>query len=792
CTPDEKEGTPSGETAQAGPGPGEQVFQGVCRGNCSSSCVMNVVVRDGKIVKTEPLEMDNPDDSRMCVRGHTHPQRVYAPNRLKHPLRRVEGTPRGAGEWEQLSWDEAISYIAKKWKGFREEFGDSSIAYHYGSGNLAFDPKFTLRLFRAMHSTNIVQTVDYAYCYYMGPKVLGYGPWFFGNDPKTMTSAKNVFVWGMNPSHSWATSWPYVQNAIDAGAKFVVIDPQFTVMAGKADQYVQIRPGTDAALAMAMFNILLDEGFNDDDYLRKGTVAPFLVKDEDGRYLRMSDLGVEPTEGPVDPRTGQPTVVDPFVMRAEDGTLGTIEEIAEPVIRGTFEIEGHTVTTAFDLLVERCSEWTPEKASGVTQVPVDTIYDLARTFADGPTTVMLNMGIDHLSNGGAAYHAMFCLSFVTGQVGFPGAGWTGASFNMSSGVVNSYATYPEGGTPGPEVFNQYLPMVMETGMFNGNPLPIKSLYCIILNPLVTSTGRTEQLEAFDKIEFIVVADVILSETAKYADVVLPVPHYFEKWDLSYNVTPVVAVSEKAIEPLYDCKTDHEITCLLAEAMGVADTVNMTWDEYMDHCLDADGARAFGVNSWEDMKEMKIFYSARDGWCHGQDYTFMTPTGRAQFYLEDAKPLNDYGQVASGEFDPRKEALPYWDPPVEAWHENSLHGQYPLQIMTWRSRFKVHSQFTHIPWLLELWPEPYLYMNAEDAAAREISTGDTIKAFNDRGHMVCKAVCSAGIAPGTVLQDHGWEIDQYIDGSLSDLIGNNSHPATNHMAWYDSLCQVEKA
>jgi molybdopterin-containing oxidoreductase family molybdopterin binding subunit len=769
----------------------ETVFRGACRGNCASSCVLNVTVRDGKIVKTEPTPMDNPDDTRICARGHAHPQRVYAADRLKYPMRRVEGTARGAGEWEQISWDEAITYIADKWKGYREEFGDSSIAYVYGTGNLALDPQYIMRLFNTMHATSVTYTVDYSYCYYMGPKAVGYGPWFFGSDPKTMTAAKNIFVWGANPSHSLATSWPYLQNALDAGARLTVIDPQFTVAASKANHYVRIRPGTDAVLAMAMINIVVAEGLQDDDYMRKGTVAPFLVKEADGLYLRMSDLGVEPQEGPVSPSTGKPTVIDPLVVRAEDGSVGAVEEIADPVLRGTYTIEGHKVTTAYDLLLERCSEWLPERASAICDIPVDTIYELAHTFVDGPTTIYLNMGVDHLSNGASGYHAMFALSFITGQIGSPGNGFNGgASFNMSSGVINSKPRYPDGATPGPSIVSPRFPEVMRTGKYGDMPISIKSLYFTICNPLVTATGRQEWLKALDQVELIVVTDVLLSDTARYADIILPVPHYFEKWDVSYNVTPCVTVNEKAIEPLYDCKSDFEIANLLAEALGLGEQVVMSFDDYITASLDTEKSQSIGL-SWETLKEKKSVYSAVDGFCLGQNYSFSTPTGRAQFYLEKVQPISNYGQIATGEFDPRREALPNWKPPVEAWHENPLHEKYPLQIMTWRSRYKTHTQFTHCQWLLEVWPEPYLYLNADDAAARGIKTGDTIKAYNDRGHMVCKAVSSAGISPGTVLQDHGWTLDQFIEGSLSDLLANHTDPASCQESWYDCLCQVEK-
>jgi molybdopterin-containing oxidoreductase family molybdopterin binding subunit len=772
--------------------PEEKIYQGACRGNCASSCVINVTVREGKIVKTEPTPMADPDDTRMCVRGHAHLQRVYAADRVKYPMRRKEGSKRGAGEWEQLTWDEAIGYIAEKWQGYRQQYGEGSIGYMYGSGNLGLEPKYYTKFFSAMHSARVVHAVDYAYCFYAGPNAVGYGPWFFGSDPKTMVHSKNIFIWGANPSHSLTTSWVYLQNALDAGAKLTVIDPQFTVSASKADKFVRIKPGTDAVLAMAMINEIVEQGWQDDEYMKAATVAPFLVKESDGKYLRMSDLGVAPTEGPVSASTGKPTIIDPIAVRTADGTTGPVENTPDPVIRGSFEIEGIKVTTAYDLLLKACEPWTVERAAGVTNIPAQTIRELAKTYCDGPTCIYLNMGQDHLSNGPQAYQAMFALAFISGQMGSNGNGFNGgASFNMSSGVISQAPLAVEGGYNKPIINSPHFADAVLSGKFNGEALTMKSLYVLICNPLITEVGRQKWLEAFDKLDLIIVADVLLSDTAKYADVVLPIPHYFEKWDISYNVTPSVSINEKAIEPLYDCRTDFDIVNSLAKAMKLDNFQPMTWEEYVAASLNTDTSKKLDI-TWERLKEVKNIYSATDGYSHGQNNTFSTRTRRAQFYYENATPLNEYGQTASGEFDVRQQALPFWVPPVEAWDENPLHDKYPLQIMSWRSRMKTHSQFTHCDWLLELWPEPYVWINDADAAARGIKTGDLVKAFNDRGHMVCKAAVSSGIQPGTILQDHGWTKDQFIDGCYPDLIGANSNCASSHEAWYDVLCQIEKA
>ena len=154
----------------------------------------------------------------------------------------------------------------------------------------------------------------------------------------------------------------------------------------------------------------------------KKTSAPYLVKESDNKILRMSDLGVEPTEGPINPMTGQPTVIDPMVFMGADGKTGAADEIADPVIHGTFDVEGHKVTTALDLLAARAAEWTPEKTEEVTEVPADTVRELARMFAEGPTNFDIGFGNDHWTNGQSITMCQLALPLITGQFGKPGAG----------------------------------------------------------------------------------------------------------------------------------------------------------------------------------------------------------------------------------------------------------------------------------------------------------------------------------------------------------------------------------
>ncbi len=777
------------EDEGASQAPEEQVYQGICRGNCGGGCCMNVHVREGKVVKTSVQRRENPLDERICQRGLTQPQRVYAPERVQYPMRRVEGSARGAGEWERLSWDEAIEYICSKWKGYIEEFGPSSIAQTYGAGTYAYNYFVYMRLFNLMGGTTFEQGYDMS-ALAQGWRMYGMATYLIGNAPRDVVNSKYIFTWGANSTISQMMRWPYLMEAVKNGAKHIVIDPIYTDSAAKADLWVPIKPGTDGALALAMTNTVIEEGLQDEAYLAKHTVAPFLVKADTNKFLRMSDLGTEPTEGPVNPMTGQPTVIDPIVVMGADGKHGIVEEVSEPAIKGTFDIGGHRVTTAYDKLVERVAEWTPEKAEEICDVPADTIRELTRMYAEGPTNLNLGFGNDHWGNGASITHCQLMLPLITGQIGKPGTGVGGSQGSSSSGWADANMAgllFPEGAVGGLSSSLLYLPMIMETGMYGENPLPIKSLFNYCSNPLACHTDRNALIEAFDKIELFVNVDTIMTDTARYADVILPAPHWFEYETISSTPGQTCDFNEKAIDPQFECKEDVEIARLLGLGMGF-DAMDITTDDFHNILLDSDGIRSIGLDleTLKDKKRVQIF---PDEYNYGTDETpFVTTTGRAEFFLEDVAPKYNYGQ----ELDTVLLSLPFYEEPIEAYDGNPLKEQYPLTIITHRDKFKVHSTFALSPILTELQPEPTIEINPSDAQERGIAEGDAVRAFNDRGSVVMKAHLDAGMRPGVVWTEHTWLQEQYAEGHYSELtsVATKHYFPSNHP--FDTLCQIEKA
>jgi molybdopterin-containing oxidoreductase family molybdopterin binding subunit len=588
-----------------------------------------------------------------------------------------------------------------------------------------------------------------------------------------------------------------VQAARDAGAKFIVIDPHYTLLAAKADLWVPLRPGTDAALAMAMTKVIAEEGLADVEYLTKGTVAPFLVKEGDGRYLRYSDIGLAEKkdegagltlDGAASTQAAQDDGSDPIVVMGADGKFASRLELDDPVIEGNFTVEGVACKTAYTMLLERIAEWTPEKAAEVCEIEAETIRELAREYADGPTMNYLGFGMDHWVKGPYPYHAIITMAFVAGNFGKPGASIDG-SLQGSMGIVGvnvGNAMAFEGMDQGMAVYSQSLTEIVETGQMSGIPIAIKCLFSYCGNPVAGLPDRNAYLKFIDQLDFFCVADSVMSDTVKMADMVLPVPHWFEVETFNPGVLPFVRISEKAIDPLYESKSDIDICNLIADGMGVGDKMGMTSEEFHAACMSDEGAAAVGL-SWEALKEQKIIRVLPDDYVFGENHSLPTPTGKAEFYLENVQPMMPFGPGP----DQKLLALPHWEEPHEGWQTNPLVEKYPLILMSHRDKARVNSMFCYAPWLEEIFPEPTLDMSPADAQARGIENGDTVKAYNDRGFVVMPARINPGIRPGYVDTPRANNQDRYLEGHYSTLPSEAFNDLVRSGGWNDTLIQIEK-
>lgn len=759
----------------------EKIYSCMCSGNCQSRCRLHVHVRDGKAVKTQMAPFPDSRYNRVCLRGLSHVQRIYDPDRLKYPMKRIG--ERGEGKWERISWNEAIDLICNRFKAYQQDFGKQSIAFSGVSGSEAYihGAYSSYRLANVMHATQTEHSLDMSDTHGLG-RVLGSGnTWNQSNDRADLVNAKTILIWAANITDSHPHDWRFVLEAQQKGAKIVVIDPRFTACASKADQWISLRPGSDPALAMSMAQVILSEKLYDTNYLLAHTVAPFLVREDTGRFLRHSDLtGVKPEK----------KSLDPYIVWDDQTRSGSmLDQVENPALEGTFIIPGETsefkVTTAFSLLKESMSVYTPEYAGKLCEIEPHIIRDLARLYATNTPASIYN-GFIQYDNGVQTGHAWGILASLTGNIGKPGAS-VGHIGRVGHDVNFAKLFFPEGkkSTTIPWV---YLKQVLKTGQFYGKPHPIKALFIYASNVVCNATNQNEILNTiFPALDFIIAADIVPTDTTKYADLVLPVCHWFEMLDIVQGpFHPYTAISEKALEPAYESKSDMDIYRLIAKGMELGQFFDYTDEEFIDMLIDNDVARKEGL-TLDALKEKKVIQTLPTCWVNWENNAFWTRSKRLEFYVEDPKPRLDCGIA----IDKSREHLPVFEPPIEAWPDHPLAQKYPLVYHTVRQRWRLHSQWFGTPWLRELDPEPLASISPKDAKERGIKDGDVVEVFNDRGHVVLKARLSQAQRPGMVSVPKGWQRHQFIAGSYQELTTDHVNTTSYNQCFYDVLCQVRK-
>ncbi|MEG2934308.1 MAG: molybdopterin-dependent oxidoreductase, partial [Gordonibacter sp.] len=767
---------------------GEETFVNTCRGNCGGKCALVGKVRNGKLVQTRPYDVpEGLERCRMgCVKGQTNPQRLYAANRILYPMR--QAGERGSGNWERISWDEAISEIAEKFQATIDEYGPHSLGiwHSYGSDgwlNGAYYQTYGVgynRLVNHLGATAVIPGGDQAQVY-MGFYVLQHGM----NTTSDYANAKTLLMWGANISESVRDAWPYVCDARDKGASIVTIDPRFTITAAASDTFLPIRAGTDGALMLAMCNYIIDNNLIDNDFLANKSVAPLLLK-ENGSYFKLSDMGVEPIVGPINPYTGMPTIIDPEVVYdTSTQTFGSSKQVKNPAILGTYEYEGIKLRTVFDYVKEQTKQFTVEMASKECDLTVEQIETLAHLYATNkPATVVTAQGICHHVNSRHNYKNLVYLASLTGNMNCPG----GSVYLSKShaGVAKTKLTMtdmiPATAKPVSKVCSMRLPEVLDTGKLAGKDYPIKCLYITNANPFASESGRQAFLNATKKVDFIVTADSFMSDTARYSDVVLPICLAYEEMDkMAAGSLEIDFVMQKAVEPAGECKSDMDVYRMLADKMGFSELYDKTDEEYLHTLLDNKENKATG-RTYDDFVREGIIADFGDTPQIGAEFN---ATGRVQFYLPMIIP-RDVGVTKIAP----TELIPWYEHAEEAYQANPLRDKYPLFGNSEHSNYTGHSMYNNIPWIREIWGEPYAMINKKAAADRGIEQGDTVRVYNDRGHVVLKAVLTEGLRYDSIVLPHGPQEKDYVSGhhqdltlACSDLTGNSS--------FYDYLCEVEK-
>jgi anaerobic selenocysteine-containing dehydrogenase len=559
-----------------------QVFRNACPRNCYDTCSIKTFVQDGVVKFIEGAPESTFTDGGLCVKGYAYPPRAYSPHRIKYPM--VQDG-RGSGNWRRISWDEAMDRVAKKILELKERDGTLlGLGLTKYSGNFGITNYCVEGMMSSLgYTTRLVGTP----CWPAGIDAQNYDLGeMWCNDPEDMPDARYLIVWGANPAWNSVHSMKYIYAARERGAKILCIDPVFTQTAAKADVYWQVKTSADGALALGMARHILDSGLEDRDWINANSIG----FEDFERYLR--------SEVTVDWASEQSGIPANEIRRAA-------EEFAQAKPASIWigyglqrHVNGGHTVRAIDALV-------------------------AMTGNVGVRGGGARYG--HLRTWGFNYHALL-MKPPEGSVGFLGGGGPKGDFDFSQGEAADY-------TDRTVNINKTAQVILDTD----NP-PIRMLWVSCKNPFSQDFDRPKMLEAFKKLEMVVVVDQFFNQTVEQADMVLPVTTLFEEWTINASYWHYwVGINEQAIQPMYEAKSNLEIAAALSKRMNELEPGSCTYPtnidtrEWMAREFNQGVYDLLGIDSWEELKNGPR--KARQHLLPWGDGVFGTPSKKYEFRSE---------------------------------------------------------------------------------------------------------------------------------------------------------------
>ena len=675
----------------------------VCPHDCPSCCSLVVTVSDGRLTSVT----GNPDHpftrGVICGKVREYAERVHSPLRVLTPLRRVG--PKGRGELAPISWDEAIATIADRWRAIIAREGAEAILPFSYAGSMGQVQYYAGHpLFHALGASRLDRSICVTTAYAGWRVTVGA---ITGNDSEQMVGADLVVLWGVNASYSTINVMTLVKQARARGAHVVAIDPYRTPTAQQADEHLMVRPGTDAALALAVMHVLVAEGRVDRDYVERATLG-------------------------------------------------------------------------FDRLSEHLRAYTPEAVAPIVGLDADTIVRFARRYGATPRTfIRIGIGLSRHDNGAMTCRTLACLPALTGAYADPHGGAllsTGGAYGFDYSVLERPDLMP---TPAPRIIN-----MIQLGRALTDPTltpPVRSLYVYSSNPAAVCPDQTLVLRGLAREDlFTVVHEQVLTDTAHYADIVLPATTSMEHLDLYRSFGQLtLQLARPALAPQGEAKSNWETSGLLARAMGVAETHYAKGDEGLIREFLAKGDTSVRGVTWEQLD--------RDGWVRvNLPRPYMpfangapTPSGKVEFY---SAWMERQGLPA----------LPTYVPLAEGPDNRELVARFPLQCIVPPNRFFLNSSFSQSELLRRRQGAATAMLAARDAAARGIRDGDSIRVESPRGAARFTARITDATRPGVVVIEGIWWHRFSPDGlGVNVLTSDRVADLGGGPAFHSNLVQVSK-
>lgn len=684
--------TPTPATAPSAP----QTVRGACPHDCPDTCALLTTVENGIAIRVQGNPAHGHTDGVLCAKVSKYAERTHHPERLLTPLKR--SGPKGSGQFTPVGWDEALDDIAQRLGAIAARDPQAILPYSYaGTMGLVQGESMDRRFFHRLGASLLGRTIcasagGEGLNQTLGGKVGMKVEWF--------AESKLILIWGSNSIGSNLHFWRYAQQAKREGARLVCIDPRKSETADKCHEHLQLLPGTDAALALALMHELIANDWLDHDYIARHTLG-------------------------------------------------------------------------WEGLRERALQWPPERAAEVCGLPVEQIRRLARDYGTtGPAAIRLNYGMQRARGGGNATRAVACLPALVGAWRHRAGGLLMSSsgmFPVQRAALQRPELMPAGRPPRTVNMSTIGDDLLRPASDAFGPR-IDALVVYNSNPVAVAPESAKVVAGFAREDlFTVVLEHFQTDTADYADYVLPATTQLEHWDVhvAYGHTDVL-LNRPAIAPVGQARPNTQIFRDLAARMGFTDACFADSDE--DLCRQAYGSHV-------DFQQLLDagFASLPVPDAPYAEGGFPTPSGRCEFHSE---------RLAAQGLDPLPDHLPNRE-------RAGMSAKYPLAMISPPARNFLNSTFVNVKSLRDIETQPVLEIHPDDATPRGIADGGRVRVFNARGSYECHAAVNQRARPGVVNGLGIWWRKFGVGGTnVNELTGQALTDLGAAPTFYDCVVQVE--
>lgn len=747
-----------------------------CLVNCGSRCALKVKVENDRIIQIEPEPAVNEAEFgqhsiRPCLRGRSNRYRVYNPDRLKYPMKRIG--KRGEGKFKRISWEEATQLVAKEIQRVREQYGNEAIFYQYGSGayyTTQGRPAWTrllntvggyLNYFNTYSTGQITKATPYTYGTYAGSHFT------------EIEDSDLVVFFGLNVSETRMSGGGQVEElrrALEKSkANVVILDPRYTdsVIAEHAE-WLPLRPTTDAAVVAGLVHTMITENLIDEANINKYAVG-----------FSRETL----------PESAK------FNASYKDYVMGTGDDG-----------------------IEKTAEW----AANISGIPAVRLQQLARQMVSAKACyICQGWGPQRHHNGEQTVRAILNLPIITNQFGRPGTNSGLWPYGNKYGVPS----LPAGENPvklsipiyswtdaiaHPEMITSRTHDLKGADKLNvGIKMIINQAGNVTANQHGNLNRTRKILEDESLCESIVVIDNHMTATAKFADILLPETTYLEASDLVDNCYAsgsncYMISMENVIKPLWEVRSTYDICRDIAKYLGTekAFTEGRTQHQWVEkHYEDIRKVRPY-LPPFKAVKGSGIIDEHRtpkkDSTAFSRFYAdpvthpLKTPSGKIEIYSE--RMVTETADWILPEGDRIPPVAEYLEVP-DSHADKKTTTRYPIQLTGFHTKGHTHSTYTNVKVLQEAVPNE-VWINVLDADARQIANGDLVKVFNDRGAFLATAKVTHRILPEVAAMPEGvWSVIKDgvdIGGCINTITSSRLSPFAKGNPQHTNLVEIEKA